>query len=560
MSVWDDIKNRLKIEDIISDYLEIVPSGAYYKCACPFHNEKTPSLMINPDKGIWHCFGCGAGGDMFVFVQNYENITAKETLEKLAKKAQITLEKSKSSSSDKNTSNTEKPEVEAGFEILSWSSDIYHKVLLKLLTDRSHPITKYCIDRGLSQDIINEFKIGYAPKNNIILQLSKKYSLDSSLLQKTGLLKLSDQNTLKDKFLDRLMIPIADYNGKIVGFTARTVGDIDNSKRPKYLNSPASLWFNKSELWFGLNLARRSLFQAKKAILVEGNMDVIASFNHDITNVIASQGTSVTSDQLAILWKITKHILIAFDNDNAGKLAGEKLFKQAVAIGFIVDKIVIPTKYKDIDEYLSSSDYDPVKGFKSISYMSYILDTYKAELINNTTNTKKRTIEHVLDLFATTDPISAELYINELSEISSINKETLFSLYNALYSKNNKVNGGKNTSAGDTSQNQLNSIPNKSYLRVAFQKLLLTNTSHELLEKLFILLQIFVEDFNKSTTFQDYLTKMEPELDLMSESGNYKAIDAPLLIDSLLLFLDQNLSKFILDTKLKEIYQELKKY
>jgi len=196
MSVWDDVKSRLSVEEVLADYVTIRSKGANLTCLCPFHNEKNPSLIISPSKGIWHCFGCGAGGDIFAFVTQFENTTKQEALIKLAKKAGIDLDKYKTRPNHNSPSSEDEPPApitkthdEQAKAMLTWSTNLYHQILLKFLSDKEHPITKYCLQRGLTLEIIKKFQLGYAPKNNQLLQLATKHNIDLELLFEVGLLR-----------------------------------------------------------------------------------------------------------------------------------------------------------------------------------------------------------------------------------------------------------------------------------------------------------------------------------------------------------------------------------
>jgi DNA primase len=207
MSVWDDIKNKLSVEDVISDYTVLKSKGLNYTCLCPFHNEKSPSLIISPDKGIWHCFGCGLGGDIFKFVELIENLDKKEVLEKLAKKANYILPKldktqnpthlnqssltpSQNSSKDnQNNSNQVSTSLSDGYKILDWASELYHQILLKTLQDPTNPVSLYCFKRGLTLDIIKKFKIGLAPSKPILTQYLNTNPTQLDLAYEVSLLK-----------------------------------------------------------------------------------------------------------------------------------------------------------------------------------------------------------------------------------------------------------------------------------------------------------------------------------------------------------------------------------
>ena len=289
-------------------------------------------------------------------------------------------------------------------------------------------------------------------------------------------------------------------------------------------------------------------------------MDVISSALHGIDHVIASQGTAFTTQQLEILYKTTKNILIAFDNDNAGTIAGEKLFKAAVQVGFIVDKVVIPPQYKDLDDYFFSSDWTEAAELNVIPYLSFILDQYKQDLINPNSHDKKKAIEHVLTLIAPVDEITGQLYLQELSSLSAVNQQTLSVIYEQYRQEaQSQQKNAKPSGVGSEGEQFTPRINQYGHLRVAFQKLLLTKVNPEVLALLYEILQLFIPEF-QNYTFDEYIIHITDELELMRESGQYSYTDPVLMFDSLMNFLDRNISKFILDPTLKQSYQTLKAY
>jgi len=464
MSVWEEIQQKLNIEDVIGEYVPIRQAGVNYKCVCPFHSEKNPSLMISPDKQIWHCFGCGVGGTMFTFVEMFENISKREALHILAKKAGVKLDdfKSKNSnlgnsqnqdSNNSQDSDTQASNYQKGFQILEWTAEIYHKFLLKLLQDRQNPVTKYCLERGFTSKIISQFKIGYAPNGSQILGFAKKFNLDLDLLEKTGILKKFDSGTYKDKYQDRLVFPIFDLKGRVAGFTGRVL-PYDKSDRPKYLNSPQTEWFNKSEIWFGWHLARRSILQEKKAFLVEGNVDVVSAFKSDLENVLASQGTSFTTSQLKILHRLVKTVVLAFDNDNAGLIAQDKLYVEAAKNNFEIQKLIIPSDFKDLDEWLSSSDFPGIEHLPIKPYLDYVLEREGRFLGGGDVDKQQKSLKQFLDLVSYNSPTIREHYLQKLEKITGFSKKSLdleLGVYvdrnqkNQLRRDNSKQNPEENT-------------------------------------------------------------------------------------------------------------------
>lgn len=569
-SVWQEIKDKLQVEEIIGEYIPVLTSGSSFRAVCPFHKEKTPSLMISPDRQVWHCFGCGAGGDVFAFVCQIENITKKEALDKLAKKTGVELKKLPKKEASENTleeNTTTVGEFESGGKLLEWVANVYHKILLKILEDRNHPVTQYCLKRNLSSEIINQFKIGYAPKGNTILQLATKHSLDLNLLEKISILKLKTEtkeennvirsqnsNIFKDKFNDRLMIPVHNKQGNIVGFTGRVLPYDTNPDRPRYLNSSQSQWFNKSELWFGWTFAKKTIIQEKKALIVEGNMDVIAAFGYNLKFAVASQGTSFTSNQLKILKTITSTIWLAFDNDQAGRVSGEKFFKMSAGLGFGVYKVVIPTNYKDLDEYLNTENNT---NFKILPYLDWVILDRDIDLRSGDLEKQKIAILGVLDLLQYTDALGKEQYLKKLADITKISLNTLQSISSLDY---NSINISI-TNDQDTRQD----ISVQQSTLVTLQNLTTSNlkSSSIDIEKLgivFLLLQKFIPELLEWKDFNDYISENQDIFEVILKQ-NHDLLDTDkqqTLWNSIVYFLDSRVGQLMLDEEAKDLYLKLK--
>jgi DNA primase len=560
MSVWEDIKSRVAVEDVISEYIQIKPAGANFRCVCPFHQEKNPSLIISPSKSIWHCFGCGAGGDIFKFVMDYENISKQETLVKLAKKAGVQLEELKPKTLEEEISIKSKvTKFEKGQKLLNWSAQTYHSILLKVLQDRAHPITKYCLDRGLTQDTIERFQLGYAPKGGLMMSFVNKGKLEKNLLIETGLLKVTEKGESRDKYSDRLMIPVINEKQNVVGFTGRVL-PYDTTDRPKYLNSPQTDWFNKSSLWFGLNMAKKSIIQNKKALIVEGNMDVIAAVKGGFDYTIASQGTSFTEQQLQNLFKLTKIIQVAFDNDNAGKIAGNKLFAEASRIGFTVYKVIIPEDFKDLDEYIQAKKVS-IADLEVIPYMDYILKEYYTRLNSTHTDEQKKTILDVVDFMVHFDSISTDQYMTRLHELTSVSKIVL----EKTLEEKRKSTSYQNHAAileDQDSQSHIKTKQNKvASIYIAFQNLLLSYNDNPILDNLFILLREFLPQLSDYSTLTAYRSDKQDELDLIISIGdvtNMPPEQKKTLWLTIKAFLDQNINSILMNDNLYSIYFELK--
>jgi DNA primase len=443
--------------------------------------------------------------------------------------------------------------------------------LLKILKDRQHPVTIYCLKRGLAETAILNFQIGYAPKDNFLLALAKKHQLNLDLLVAIGVLKLStDQQTYKDKFVDRLMIPIKDQAGRVVGFTGRVL-DYDTTDRPKYLNSPQTQWFNKSQIWFGWDLARKAIVQNRTAILVEGNLDVITAHSFGLTNTIASQGTSFTELQLKFLKNYAQTLWLAFDNDDAGQIAGQKLFIQATKFGFQTKKLIIPKPYKDLDEYLRAEFGQTISNqilldkLSVIDFLDWKIEQMSDQLTNTNLSRQRQATWEILELLAYTDPLSVEQYIRKLSQLTNFSQSTLLAEVNNL--KNNfdlkpqslRAEESENLGAKDIARQIIQAwqMLCSYFLHTKNQTLI----DQQFLTSLFSLLHKFVDALSDYPTLEAYLQANQANLELIWEY-KHQAITTDLIVQitkSLLFYLDQKIGLLKLNTDELLMYSEIKK-
>jgi len=569
MSVWEEIKEKLSVEDVIADYIPVKQAGGHLKCLCPFHNEKTPSLLISPHLKIWHCFGCGAGGDIFSFVSEYTNVSRGEALKVLAKKAGVELESytaSQPKTEEEIAQQTrQKTRFDQGTEVLDWTAAVYHKVLVSLLKDASNPITQYCLKRGLTAEIIQQFQIGYAPKDNFLLKLAAKYSVPHQLLVNIGVLKTRENGSVADKFSDRLMIPIHNPESHVVGFTGRVL-PYDRTDRPKYLNSPQTEWFNKRRLWFGWPHAVRTINQQKKCIIVEGNMDVIAAFSHGLGYALASQGTSFSDEQVSMLKRLRADILLAFDNDSAGQIAGHKFFLHATSKGLSVKKIVIPDTYKDLDELLASGQTEP----KTLPYPEFLLKQKFAALTGEDTEAQKDALEYIAESLSVVDAVTMEQYVSKLHDITGIRSETLFQLVESQ-KKNFMVAPLLKKADEDETQTPPERIrpelQSQQHLRVLWQKLAClyvflgqTEDFTARLMMMFTVLQHVVPSLAGYDNFEEYLQREHDILHLIfTEEMPRKSPEVMHQMWAQIMFwLDSRVANILLNEELKDIYLLLK--
>ncbi len=313
--VIDNIRKKADIVELVSRYVNLKKSGNSYKGVCPFHEDNDPSLTVDPEKKLWHCFGCGAGGDVFNFLMKIENLSFPDAVRELASEVGVKVPDQKGGSGQGNLA-----------ALMNDVNDYFHSNLLRRGVGKK--AREYLKERGYGQDIAKEFELGYALDswNSLTNKFRNDYSPGS--MEKVGLVKQSDDGRYYDRFRDRLIFPIKSVRGKVIAFGGRIL-DPDGDG-PKYLNSPNTPLFQKGETFYGLSTARRALGDEDRAILVEGYTDVIAPSSRGIKNVIASMGTSLTEKQANLLSRYVSDVVIAYDRDQAGQeatLKGMKLLR-----------------------------------------------------------------------------------------------------------------------------------------------------------------------------------------------------------------------------------------
>ncbi|MFW5692406.1 MAG: DNA primase [Chloroflexota bacterium] len=324
MSATDEIKSRLDIVNYIGQYVPLKKAGKNYKACCPFHAEKTPSFFVNPETQTWRCFGaCAEGGDIFSFAQKYNGWDFKDALRELAKQAGVDL----GQESPADRQKTEHLDRLRG--LLNAAADIYHQALVSPKTDSARAAQAYAQQkRGFSDETITTFAIGYAPPGwqNMLDELTR-LGFDEDLIIEAGMAIKNDRGRVYDRFRNRLMIPIRDDRGRVVGFGARALDPEDN---PKYLNSPQTPAFDKSRVLFGLDTAKRAIRDSGTAVLVEGYMDAIQAQQAGFQNVVAQMGTAMTETQLKMLVpRYAQRVILALDADAAGQNATRRSLETA---------------------------------------------------------------------------------------------------------------------------------------------------------------------------------------------------------------------------------------
>ena len=434
MGVIDEIKGRLDIVDIVSDYATLQKSGRNFKAICPFHTEKTPSFFVFPERGTWHCFGsCGTGGDIFSFIMKQEGIDFGAALRILAERAGVTLvSKQEERDVDKET--------ERLYLINAAAAQYFHHLLLN--AKAAEIASSYLSERGISKEIIDIFELGFSPNSwDALCQHLKSRGYESDTMVSAGLSIAKEGGGFRDLFRNRLMIPIRNEDGKVVGFGARA---LDNTT-PKYLNSPQTAIFNKSSLLYGLDRAKEAIREQGLAIIVEGYMDVLTAHQHSMANVVAPMGTSLTHKHMEIIKRLTRNLALALDADAAGEqatLRGLEVARQAFSER--VDrrekrwlegdskmegkvKVIFMPQGKDPDEVIRESTEEWQRMVSEAStVMDYFFNAVISKLDMSSASGKLEAKNQLLlFILETADEAEKDIYLKRLSELTGIDEKTL---------------------------------------------------------------------------------------------------------------------------------------
>ncbi|MDD3998846.1 MAG: DNA primase [Candidatus Shapirobacteria bacterium] len=344
----EEIKKKLDIVEVINKFVPLKKRGRHFVACCPFHQEKTPSFVVSPELQIYKCFGCGKAGDVFNFVEEYNRIDFKDALEDLAKMAGIKLVRSSKLSGEESIK-------KRLFEINRESAKFYNYILLKHKLGKE--ALEYVKKRNLSEETINKFLIGFAPRDSRLIinfLLKKGYKIEE--LIKTGSFGKSQykEGQSYDRFSDRLIFPQIDFRDRIVGFSGRILPSRNNPNLAKYINSPETAIYHKSQMFYGLNLAKESIKKNNLAIIVEGELDMISPFQAGIENVVAIKGTALTEDQLQLIRRYADTLILALDSDFAGNKAMIRSIELADKMDYEIKVLDLEEKYKDPDEAINS--------------------------------------------------------------------------------------------------------------------------------------------------------------------------------------------------------------
>ena len=421
----DEIKNNNDIVDVVSQYVPLKRSGRNYFGLCPFHSEKSPSFAVSPDKQIFHCFGCGVGGNVIHFISKIEGMNFRESLEFLAERANITLPKLESIGDNKTQELKDKI-----YQINKSAAYFYHENLYK---PTSKLAQQYVKKRKLNNATLKEFLIGYSGNFNELYNFLKSKGFSDEEILASDLVNRNERGQYIDRFRHRLMFPIQDVRGRFIAFGGRV---LDNSK-PKYINSPENLVYSKGRHLFGLYNAKKG--DTKKILIVEGYMDTISLHQRGITNVVASLGTAMTEAQGRLLRRSSEQVILGYDADGAGQEAIMRGLDILKNLGCDVRVLQI-SGAKDPDEYVTK--YGPEKLEKcidnAISLVEFKVKVLKRKLNLENTADKIKFLNEVAKILSKVDnSMEQEIYIEKISKDYDISKEALYSeIKKILYPKN----------------------------------------------------------------------------------------------------------------------------
>lgn len=408
-NIITEIKNRCDIVEVIGRQIPLKKTGSNYKGVCPFHNEKTPSFVVSETKQIFTCFGCGATGDVIEFVKKYNNLDFPEAVEKLAEEYGIEI---------KNTGYRQDDRKALLYDLNREAATFFYSSF----KNKNNPAYVYMKKRGIEDETLRKFGIGYADGQwTSLYDHFIKKGVSAELLLELGLISKS-KGKYYDKFRDRVIFPIINTRGKVVGFGGRAIGD----GTPKYLNSQETPVFSKKNNLYGLNLSRTEISKSNMAILVEGYMDVISLYQHGIRNVSASLGTALTDSQGAMLKRYTEHVVIAYDADQAGigaALRGLDILHSVKCKA----KVLHIAEGKDPDEFIKKNGREAFQKLieQALPFAEYKLQLLKDKLNLTTTEGSIHFLQEAAKILKTLSPVEADVYINKIAYETKITESAI---------------------------------------------------------------------------------------------------------------------------------------
>ena len=456
--IVEEVRMKNDIVDVISDYVKLQKKGSSYFGLCPFHNEKSPSFSVSPGKQMYYCFGCGAGGNVFTFIMEYENYTFVEALKYLAQRAGVTLPEAEYSKEAKAAADLRTTLL----EIQKKAAAFYY---YQLRQDTGKQGMAYLKGRELSDETIHKFGLGCSPRySGALYQYLKNKGYSDAHLKESGLFNVDERRGMQDKFWNRVMFPIMDVNNRVIGFGGRVMGDA----KPKYLNSPETKIFDKSRNLYGLNIARTS--RKPYLIVCEGYMDVISMHQAGFTNAVASLGTALTSGHASLMSRYTKEVLLTYDSDEAGQKAALRGIPILKAAG-IRPRVVNLAPYKDPDEFIKAEGKEAFEKRLDEAANAFLFEVKVLEKQYDLSDPEGKTEffrETARKLLEFPEELERNNYMESLSRIYHIKFEDLRKMVN------NMALGGASTAVSKKPEARSRKKENKEDAGRTAQKLMLT--------------------------------------------------------------------------------------
>ena len=431
--IIDDVRQSNDIVDVISQYVRLKRSGRNYFGLCPFHNEKSPSFSVSPEKQIFHCFGCGVGGNVFTFLTKIEGINFVEAVQILAERANIQLP-----TLEDNVDSAKEALKAKVYKVNEFTAKYYHENLYR---PESKIAQEYIKKRKLSNETLKVFQIGFSGKFDELYKELKKQGFEDREILESGLVNKNERGQYIDRYRNRLMFPICDARGRVIAFGGRVLDD----SKPKYINSPENIVYSKGRHLYGLNVAKKYDIK-KRLLIVEGYMDVVSLHQRDIHNVVASLGTALTQQQGYLLRNITEQIILSYDSDEAGQTAKVRAMEILQNMGCDI-RVLQMEGAKDPDEYVIKYGNARFQNLvdKAISVIEFKVKILRQSLNLESTNDKIKFLNEIAKLISKIDnSMEREVYIEKIAKEYDVSKEAIYAEVNKLTyreSKDEKVLG-----------------------------------------------------------------------------------------------------------------------
>jgi DNA primase len=507
----EEILSRVDIVELISGYIPLKRAGRSYRALCPFHSEKTPSFMVNPERQIFHCFGCSAGGNAFGFVMRYERLEFPEAVELLAKKAGVVLPKAASGARSSQSQSI----LTQLYKINELAANLYFE---QLYSAQGETALKYLTKRAVSKDSIEKFKLGFAfDRWDGLLNYLRGKDIPLGLIEKAGLIIPKDKGGYYDRFRNRLIVPILDTRNRVLGFGARVLDE----SLPKYVNSPETPVYSKGKILFGLNSSYEAIRLNDSAIIVEGYIDLITPYQAGFKNIVASCGTALTLEQLRLIKRYTNNVVMVYDSDNAGMLATVRSLDLLIEEGLNVQVAGLPEGY-DPDGYVRRLGPDKFRELleKAKDIFDYKMEILKSKYSRVTIANKANIASEMLPTISKfSNMVLKSAYLKKLAEALKVDESS-------LWSELKKVNHARGYSA---TRKEKDSSTGAGPLR---QPLLASSTAERLLVKLMLEETEFIAHLREKISPADFkdrsLSQIVSRMFELFSAG--KKIDAKCLV------------------------------